>query len=65
MGEGDRETESRIALDVVGRPHLSLLVMGERGVFTYSLPEDGVLRIGRAEHCEISVRDAQLSREHA
>jgi transcriptional regulator with PAS, ATPase and Fis domain len=39
--------------------------MGERGVFTYPLPDEGVLRIGRAEHCEITVGDAQLSREHA
>src|SRR3984957_6209406 len=39
--------------------------MGERGVLTYPLPDEGVLRIGRAEHCEISVRDAALSREHA
>jgi hypothetical protein len=64
MPEGDRETESRIAVAVADR-RLSLLVMGERGVFTYPLPDEGVLRIGRAEHCEISVGDAQLSREHA
>jgi two-component system response regulator AtoC len=58
-------TESRIAIDLAARPRLSLLVMGERGVFTYMLPDDGMLRIGRAEHCEISLGDAQLSREHA
>jgi transcriptional regulator with PAS, ATPase and Fis domain len=65
MREGDRETESRIAVAVADRPSLSLLVMGERGVFSYPLPEKGVLRIGRAEHCEITVGDPQLSREHA
>ena len=65
MREGDRETESRIAVAIDDRPRLSLLVMGERGVFTYALPEKGVLRIGRAEHCEVAVGDAQLSREHA
>jgi DNA-binding NtrC family response regulator len=63
--EGDPNTEIRIQLDTIGRPRLSLLVMGARGVFTYALPDDGVLRIGRADHCEISIGDAQLSREHA
>jgi two-component system, NtrC family, response regulator AtoC len=63
--EEERATESRIAIDGAGRPRLSLLVMGERGVLTYPLPEQGMLRIGRAEHCEISVGDSQLSREHA
>ena len=65
MLEGDPNTEIRIHLDAASRPRLSLLVMGARGVFTYPLPDDGVLRIGRAEHCEISIGDAQLSREHA
>jgi transcriptional regulator with PAS, ATPase and Fis domain len=65
MREGDRETESRIAVAVADRPRLSLHVMGERGVFTHPLPDRGVLRIGRAEHCEITVGDPQLSREHA
>ncbi len=65
MREADRKTESRIAVDVTARPRLSLLVMGEHGVFTYPLPDDGALRIGRARHCEITIDDAQLSREHA
>jgi len=65
VNEGERDTESRIAIEGAGRPRLSLLVMGERGVFTHALPDHGVLRIGRAEHCEISVGDTQLSREHA
>jgi DNA-binding NtrC family response regulator len=39
--------------------------MGEQGVFTYPLPDEGVFRIGRAEHCDINVGDTQLSREHA
>ena len=65
MHDWERATETRIAVDMVGRPRLSVLVMGERGVFTYVLPDEGMLRIGRAEHCEISVGDAQLSREHA
>jgi DNA-binding NtrC family response regulator len=65
VDEGERDTESRIAIEGAGRPRLSLLVMGERGVFTHTLPDQGVLRIGRAEHCEISVGDTQLSREHA
>jgi DNA-binding NtrC family response regulator len=63
--EEERDTESRIVVEGALRPRLSLLVMGERGVFTYPLPEHGMLRIGRAEHCEISVGDTQLSREHA
>ena len=53
MREAERETESRIAVDVGARPRLSLLVMGEQGVFTYPLPDEGVVRIGRAGHCEI------------
>src|ERR1700722_3552850 len=65
VNEGERDTESRIAIEGAGRPRLSLLVMGERGVFTHALPDHGVLRVGRAEHCEISVGDTQLSREHA
>jgi DNA-binding NtrC family response regulator len=65
VDEAERNTENRIAVDVGGRRRLSLLVMGERGVFTYPLPDEGVLRIGRSEQCEISVGDAQLSREHA
>jgi two-component system response regulator AtoC len=63
--EPDRKTESRILVDASGRPRLSLLVMGERGVFTYPLPDQGTLCIGRAPHCEITIGDAQLSREHA
>ncbi len=65
MAEGERKTETRIALDASERPRLSLLVMGERGVFTYPLPEAGVVTIGRAEHCEVMIADAELSREHA
>ncbi len=65
MAETDRDTDSRIAVAVASSRRLSLLVMGDRGVLTYPLPDEGVARIGRAEHCEIFVRDTQLSREHA
>jgi two-component system response regulator AtoC len=65
VAETDRDTESRIAVAVASCRRLSLLVMSDRGVFTYPLPDEGVVRIGRAEHCEIFVRDTQLSREHA
>ena len=65
MAEAERDTDSRIAVAAPSRPRLSLLVMGEHGVFTFPLPDEGVLRIGRAGHCEISVPDTQLSREHA
>ena len=67
MAEGDRQTESRIAVasDAAARPRLSLLVMGELGVSTYPLPERGTVTIGRAERCEVPISDSQLSREHA
>ena len=65
VDEGDRNTESRIPINAAVRPRLSLLVMGEQGVFTYPLPDEGVLRIGRAEHCDITLGDTQLSRDHA
>jgi two-component system response regulator AtoC len=63
--ERDRKTEGRILVNPQDRPRLSLLVMSERGVFTYPLPEEGIVRIGRAEQCEVTIADAQLSREHA
>lgn len=63
--ERDRDTELRIAIDAADRPRFSLLVMSERGVFTYPLPVSGIVRIGRAIQCEVSIDDGQLSREHA
>jgi DNA-binding NtrC family response regulator len=63
--EADRQTESRIAIDLAAGPSLTLLVMGEPGVATYPLPPEGTLLIGRAEQCEVRVADSQLSREHA
>jgi two-component system response regulator AtoC len=65
VAEAERDTDSRIPVAAPSRPRLSLLVMGEHGVFTFALPDEGVLRIGRADVCEISVPDTQLSREHA
>ena len=65
MLEADRKTENRIPVDTSERPRLSLLVMGARGVFTYPLPDAGVVTIGRAEHCHVVIADAELSREHA
>jgi two-component system response regulator AtoC len=63
--EAERKTENRIPVHAAERPRLSLLVMGARGVFTFPLPESGVVTIGRAEHCNVVIADAELSREHA
>ncbi len=64
----ERDTELRIAIDAADRlrfVRFSLLVMSEHGTFTYPLPDEGVVRIGRAAACEVSIDDGQLSREHA
>jgi two-component system response regulator AtoC len=65
LGQRDRDTELRIAIDAADRLRFSLLVMSEHGVFTYPLPDSGIVRIGRATQCEVSIDDGQLSREHA
>ena len=43
----------------------SLLVMSQAGVFTYVLPAEGALSIGRGTECEIRIDDAKASRRHA
>jgi DNA-binding NtrC family response regulator len=63
--EAERKTENRIPIDTAGRARLSLLVMGARGAFTFPLPDAGVVTIGRAEHCQVVIADAEMSREHA
>jgi transcriptional regulator with GAF, ATPase, and Fis domain len=45
--------------------HVALLVMSAGGVFTFHLPPDGEVTIGRADTCGVVVRDPELSREHA
>jgi two-component system response regulator AtoC len=62
----ERKTESRISLhDDERAARLSLLVMGDSGVFTYPLPERGEVTIGRSVRCAICVDDPRLSREQA
>ena len=43
---------------------LSLLVMGERGVQTFPLPERGELLVGRSAECHVRIDDDNLSRKH-
>src|SRR5271165_6860022 len=43
----------------------ALLVMSQSGVFTYALPAEGTLSIGRGAECEIRIDDAKASRRHA
>ncbi len=61
----DNESESRIALEARRTRSLCLLVMSQHGVFNHPLPERGLVTIGRADHCTITIDDPKLSREHA
>jgi DNA-binding NtrC family response regulator/pSer/pThr/pTyr-binding forkhead associated (FHA) protein len=67
LSKADLQTESRIALTRDGPvpEGLSLLVMCEEGVFTYPLPREGEITLGRSEQCEVRVEDPKLSRKHA
>jgi two-component system, NtrC family, response regulator AtoC len=44
---------------------LQLLVVEESGLSSYPLPESGKLSIGRAEDCDVRLRDPLASRHHA
>jgi DNA-binding NtrC family response regulator len=39
--------------------------MSEAGVFTYALPEQGEVTIGRGDQCDVRIPDAKASRLHA
>jgi DNA-binding NtrC family response regulator len=62
----ERKTESRITLpDDERSTGFSLLVVNGSGAFTYPLPEQGEVTIGRSVRCPICIEDPRLSREHA
>jgi DNA-binding NtrC family response regulator/pSer/pThr/pTyr-binding forkhead associated (FHA) protein len=44
---------------------LHVLVVGDKQVVTYPLPDTGEVRIGRSPQCEILVDDSSVSRMHA
>jgi transcriptional regulator with PAS, ATPase and Fis domain len=44
---------------------LSLVVIGERGVAEYTLPERGRLLLGRVADADVRIDDARVSRTHA
>ena len=44
---------------------LHALVISDKLVATYPLPDTGELKIGRGPHCEILIDDASISRTHA
>jgi len=60
------ETATRLRSASAGKSggKLSLLVMGERGVQTFPLPERGELLVGRSAECHVRIDDANLSRKH-
>ena len=50
---------------VSGGPALRLLVMGEKGAASFTLPAQGDVTIGRARECTVRIDDPKLSRKHA
>ncbi|MGE5184323.1 MAG: sigma 54-interacting transcriptional regulator [Acidobacteriota bacterium] len=44
---------------------LHALVIGDRQVATFPLPDAGTLTVGRSPQCEIQIDDASISRTHA
>ena len=44
---------------------LHLLVISDKNVASYPIPDAGEVRIGRSPQCEIMVDDASISRVHA
>jgi transcriptional regulator with GAF, ATPase, and Fis domain len=44
---------------------LQLLVLEASGLAVYPLPDDGSMSIGRAEECDVQLRDPLASRRHA
>jgi DNA-binding NtrC family response regulator len=56
-------TSSTFAGNPAARLHA--LVISDKVVATFPLPDTGELKIGRAPHCEIMIDDVSISRTHA
>ena len=48
-----------------GAGRLHALVISEKQVATYPLPDSGSIKVGRSPQCEIQIDDASISRNHA
>jgi DNA-binding NtrC family response regulator len=58
-------TQGRLAVAEQAPGARALLVMSPSGVFTFALPKEGAMTIGRGAECEIRIDDGKASRRHA